>query len=725
MDVVDPLGQARQACWKWLHRRSSTWRGSPSTWDPFGQLAGQEALSDVRRYANAGDYWGAAATLKRHVTEQFPARFFAGAFDPALPALVETLFATDRRSIVEEANALCQGRFDLLDYRDVSFGDPPDWHLDPIARRRAPLVHWSLFDPFDDAVVSHRALVWELNRHQWLVTLGLAYRLTGDRSFADCFDRTIRDWVRMNPFGMGLNWSWTAEVARRLIAWCWAAALFLSAPVMTADFFTLLLDVIRLHAVHIERFRSLRRTADQDAMIEGLGLLYAGLLFPEFRRAAGWRRRGWRLFTAQLRRQAAEAATLGEQSSDGQRVTLEASLHGLILAERNGVAIDPGLLDLLQGSVDGLLRLRRPDGLMNRLGDRAQDWLLPLVRRDRNDWRGLFAVAAVLCRRPHYKWAAGERRFELPWLLGSGGVTRFDELNAAPPSDAPPSALVERAGFAEMSSGRDRRSHQLLFDVGPSPLLPRPARRGARRDHLGIQCSAFGEPIILDPEPELGDDRTWRMLFRKEAHSTIVVDGVARAPFDGCSERAGRPRTCFRQWTSNERFQLAEAEHEGYRWLTQPVWHRRRVLFVKHAYWVLIDDLEGTGRHRVDLCFHVASRFVDLDAALLARVWTAQGPGLAIQPLSSATLHTEIRQDSAAAGILVRRSQGPLTLVYRAETDLPIRLVTHLFPLADKDAPVPTVTPLFDEAGRLSGSVVDHPPATIMYSNRSVTVEAA
>src|SRR5438445_12732334 len=88
--------------------------------------------------------------------------------------------AAVRDEVVETANAACRGRFDLLGYSRLSFGDPVDWQLDPISGRRAPFSHWSRLNVLDAAEVGDHKVVWELNRHQWLVALGQAYQLTGD-----------------------------------------------------------------------------------------------------------------------------------------------------------------------------------------------------------------------------------------------------------------------------------------------------------------------------------------------------------------------------------------------------------------------------------------------------------------------------------------------------------------------------------------------------------------
>src|SRR5690349_12884341 len=43
--------------------------------------------------------------------------------------------------ILERADQIRTGHFDLLGFRRLSFGDPIDWRLEPLARKSAPLIH--------------------------------------------------------------------------------------------------------------------------------------------------------------------------------------------------------------------------------------------------------------------------------------------------------------------------------------------------------------------------------------------------------------------------------------------------------------------------------------------------------------------------------------------------------------------------------------------------------
>jgi len=185
-----------------------------------------------------GDLDGASGMLHDYFRYAGSSRFFEGAVSEQTPTLFAEHLPGTRNQAIAVAEAICQRRFDLLGYRSLSFGDPMDWHLEPVSGRRAPLVHWSRLDPLDPADVGDSKVVWELNRHQWMVQLGQAYRLTEDERYAETFAAHIREWIRANPLGTGINWASSLEVALRLISWCWALFLFRRAKALSPELFS-------------------------------------------------------------------------------------------------------------------------------------------------------------------------------------------------------------------------------------------------------------------------------------------------------------------------------------------------------------------------------------------------------------------------------------------------------------------------------------------------------
>ena len=44
----------------------------------------------------------------------------------------------NRPSRYRQADKICRHQFDLLGYEDLAYGDPIDWHLDPVHGKQAP-----------------------------------------------------------------------------------------------------------------------------------------------------------------------------------------------------------------------------------------------------------------------------------------------------------------------------------------------------------------------------------------------------------------------------------------------------------------------------------------------------------------------------------------------------------------------------------------------------------
>src|SRR5205823_6061649 len=160
------------------------------------------------------------------------------------------------KEVIATADRLCRHAFDLLGYSNLDFGNPVNWHLDPISGRQAPLAHWTRLNPLDFAAVGDSKVIWELNRHQWLVQLGQAYRLTREERYASAVVRELASWLEANPSGFGINWTSSLEVALRLIAWCWALLLIRDSPAMTLQFFQAIVNSVDAHAKHVERYLS-------------------------------------------------------------------------------------------------------------------------------------------------------------------------------------------------------------------------------------------------------------------------------------------------------------------------------------------------------------------------------------------------------------------------------------------------------------------------------------
>jgi len=693
----------------------------------FEHLLPQPANFPAGLSAGAG-YRGAVQAKSRDFQPGSTVGFFTGVADPLIPALFRSEMPEARERIIAAAEAVCGRSFSLLGHRALILGDPIDWHLDAVSGRRASFVHWSRIDPLDHDSVGDSKVTWELNRHQWLVDLGQAYRLTGEERYASTFATLIRDWMQANPPGVGINWASSLEVSYRMISWCWALNLFHDSAALTPELHADMLGWVRTHAAHTEKYLSHYFSPNTHLTGEALGLFYAGVLFPELPRASRWRRIGMRILLEQLPRQVLPDGVYFEQSTCYQRYTADIYLHFLILADRNGIDVPPACAERLCRLLDNLLALCRPDGTLPQIGDADGGRLLPLLRRRADDCRDVFAAAAVLFKRADYAWAARGRVPELAWFFGSTGCAAFDSLEPAPPA-LPPSRLFQNGGWVVMRGGWKLYAHQLLFDVGP--LGCRMSGGHGHADLLSIQCNPFGQELMVDPGTYCYTAHAnWRNHFRgTAAHNTVVVDRQSQAlPAGPFSWRKRRPSAKLLEWRSAPAFDYADAAHDAYRRLRDPVTHRRRVMFVKPRYWVVVDDLEGADVHQVDLLFQFARADISRTAGEWDRVTASDGLGLFIRPFSITPLQLT-KQEGEVEPIrgwvspdYGLRVPAPL-LCYSTVVRLPLRITTLLVPVGSDEAAPPDVVPMFEEGDM--GLMLDGGRETIRVDSRQIVVEHA
>ena len=116
-------------------------------------------------------------------------------------------------------------------------------------------------------------------------------------------------------------------------------------------------------------------------------------------------------------------------------------------------------------------------------------------------------------------------------------------------------------------------------------------------------------------------ERNLRHWFRgTAAHNTVTVDGSDQTPYARSRSSLPSAVATFLGRETRDGFDILCGE------VRSPVYeavHRRRVIFVDGAYWVIEDVLTGERRHRYDLRFHLAP--ARLDGAVTLTITGARG----------------------------------------------------------------------------------------------------
>jgi Heparinase II/III-like protein/Heparinase II/III N-terminus len=532
-------------------------------------------------------------------------RFFAS-FDNRVSS-IETFklkWPTTEQSLIDRAQRAVDGEFDLLGHSALAFGNPVDWHLEPLSGKRSPLVHWSSVEELDSEASGDKKFVWELNRHQHFVLLGQAYLFTKDERYATAFMDQLESWMDQNPPKMGTNWLSSLEIAFRSISWVWGLNFFLHANSLRPDVVWRAFKFIYLNARHIENYLSTYFSPNTHLTGEALGLFYIGTLFPEFKDAGRWRSLGRQILLEQLPIHVLDDGVYFEQSSYYHRYTADFYLHFLLLARINREELPQDVSQRLQSLLDHLMYITRPDGTMPLFGDDDGGRFIPFDNQPTNDARSTLASAAVVFKREDYKFISSGAAPETLWLLGPEAIGEYEALPAREPAQT--SIGFGTGGYYVMRESWRDDAHYLLFDCGKHGVFN---CGHAHADALAFDLAAFGRTVLVDPGTFSytghGAMRDW---FRSSfAHNTLTIDdqpsSIPAGPF---SWKDVAKVECTR-WLSKDRFDLVEGKHDGYSRLESPVDHQRSVLFLKSDYWIVRDQLRTGGRHQVKLGFHFDS----------------------------------------------------------------------------------------------------------------------
>jgi hypothetical protein len=621
-----------------------------------------------------------AEALLEHFRMRTVPKFFAGLHDPhkTVDALRQTAEPHTEERVIARARRICAGRFDLLGLHDLDFGEPIDWHFEPVSGKRAPRVHWSRINFLNAAQVGDNKIVWELNRHQYFLTLGRAYWYTHDERYAQTWVAHLNSWMNQNPPKLGINWASSLEVAFRAISWLWSWYFFRDSPHLTPALFLRTLKFLYVHARHVETYLSTYFSPNTHLTGEALGLYYLGTLLPEFRRAAGWRANGKRILLTELHRHVKPDGVYFEQSSYYHRYTTDFLAHLTILGRLNGEPAGADLEGKYTALLDHLMHLTRPDGTTPFLGDDDGGRLVLLDERPANDFRAALSTGAVVLERPDYKYVAGELAEETLWLLGDKARQTFDHLDANPPAQA--SRAFADGGYYVLRDGWQRDSNYLLLDCGPHGMMN---CGHAHADMLALELAAGGRTLLVDPGTfTYTGSAEWRAAFRSSlAHNTLALDGESSSAPGGTFTWKSVARAQPLRWLSHERFDYFAGGHDGYERLAAPATHVRSTLFLKRDYWVLHDRVETTGPHRYELRFQFASDAhpaIETEADSVA-VRERQPGKAGLEIFAPGSEGAWRQEDGWVSSCYAARSRAPL-LVYSATGSGSQEFVTFLVP---------------------------------------------
>lgn len=475
------------------------------------------------------------------------------------PQIPEPQF--DFEALEASRQDLLKGQLQVYDFTWQWDASRDPWHRAPDTGRTWPRKFFASIPFRDGNPVGDVRKLWEVSRLQHLVDLALLSR-TGtseERGTAlSLICAQLDSWVEDNPPLEGANYISSMECALRIVAVCHALDLVRDRTDERRPW-QALVTIVASHAPLIEKRLSLHSSAGNHLLSEGVGLVYAGALFPEFGEAARWLSNGLTILTREAARQVLSDGGGIEQAFGYHRYNIQLLALTVALLERSGIEVPVTMSEALA--------------------------------------RGTRFLSIV---------APNPENFPYVGDSDSGfALSRFHLVSGA---SSPPVAEIEtfpESGYTAARISTDPPI-RLLFDHGTLGMAPGFGHGHA--DALAVLLSSNGQDLMVDAGTYTytGDQR-WRRYFRSTlAHNTVTVDGQDQSRQEGCFLWS-RPYCCSLVATQvNQAGGRLLAQHDGYRHLA--VRHVRGIAWNSGQWLVVWDRIEGEGTHRLELHWHLGSQ---------------------------------------------------------------------------------------------------------------------
>ncbi|MCL4797996.1 MAG: heparinase II/III family protein [Burkholderiales bacterium] len=633
------------------------------------------ALAGVREAVRSGDAAHARDLLAAHFRERAAPRFFLDQAEVAPLAARLAAERPDRRAQAMRA----AGDWQRYVYSDGDAArrapDLPDWNRLPLG-------------PGRDTVAQHKA-------HHLLAAVQLARARAYGAQAVPVLRQLVESWTRATDGVPGAaGYSSPLIAVHRSVALTWTLAFLAGAgdsdPALELGLFRILLADARF--VHARLGTS---APNNHLLADGFLMFYLGILYPEFREAGQWRLDGEALFWRELRRQVFEDGTSFEHSVHYHELVCEMLTAIVLLAGRNGIALEPWVEARLEAMLRFQAALAGPEAKSFAIGDCVETHLFPL-----DEFDGVGAAAHREILRALFDGRVAESRANAPgreraeWLLGG----KLAGPGASGVDDAP--IAFPDGGFAVLPDAD--LDGCLAFRTGPVPgRLSNPGHMHA--DLLSVYLRLRGHPIIVDagtftyrsarerwPEGE----PAWRAHFLgAAAHNALYIEGrdpLDRGPGDFPSGGL-KAAVEMRPLATGGGLSWAEATVESE---TPYGGHVRGVVHVRGHYWVAYDLLPAAAiAERAWLSLHFAP---DATAgrhdarAILARA----GDARLLVALSAAHGDLQLVEGSReplAGWVSPRYGERSPAPVCRMQTTGGPMIAATLIKPAPTDAAVPTV----------------------------------
>ncbi len=507
--------------------------------------------------------------------------------------------------IIEKADDICNGILDVtgagkIDLKKFSY---IPWQYDFINdyRWNPKYYYKNIRVPYGKGEIK---VPWELSRFHYAITLGQAYYLTGEEKYAKKFTALFKNWVDNNPYPFGVNWKCTMEVAIRVSNWIWGYYFFKESPSFSKDFLLLYLKSILQHSRHIINNLECTGPVNTNHYLSNLtGLIYAGILFPEFKESSEWRNFGIKEMFMEIKKQVDSDGMDFEGSTCYHCFVTELLFYTIALLKLNNICIPDEINDRLDNMFNFVLDTIKPNARVPQIGDNDSGHLHIINVRAPLDFSYLLTFATLFFNKSVFNIKEFNFAPEALWVFGRQGYDKWQSTETSCLSEIK-SKYFKQSGIYVIRHKKD----YVIISNGSNGQNGKGGHN--HNDKLSFELSVEGNDIIVDPGTYVyTSDPEYRNKFRAtKYHNTIEVDGKEQNVLgDNLFRMEGNANTYLKEIQESHGIIDITLLHDGYRRLDGCVIHSRRFIYNKTSRLLKIkDEISGEGEHNILFNLHLS-----------------------------------------------------------------------------------------------------------------------
>lgn len=450
---------------------------------------------------------------------------------------------------------------------------------------------------------------WSLFRTIYWQPLARAYALTKDQKYMDEFVHELKQFIEVwpaegyiedNTFEVktpfpGHAWRTIESGIRIYTTWLPCFEIFRHSDSWSEEDFALFLLGIRNHALFLMGHYSNHDRSSNWLSMEASALYQIGVMFPEFKESKEWRDTGYQRVMHEVMYCFSNSGVHMEKTPIYHLVATIAFMQAIDLSTLNGIEVAPYAREIIARAARYVLSLIKPDLSTPMIGDADRDDLTT-DRADTSIYEGM--------NLSFFPEDLNELRAFFNHMYESTGDESFLYFSSLRKAGHAPEKLdysYPEEGIFVVRSGWNKDDDYMLMH---SVQLERGERSTHSHNDSGhVEVTLLGEDILVDSGRFIYRSsiwRDWREYFCSSiAHNTLFVDNHEMGTVPNVTRVRGVRAICNEFGESGDN-KIIDISHNGYAFIPDSVFHRRKAILYKNHVAVIVDYVTGKGEEDHD-----------------------------------------------------------------------------------------------------------------------------